>query len=163
MSTIEEIEERLKAAAAKPAPESIKFERPGQAVIGRVVRYEKGSTDWGDCVICVIASLTTGNLASVWIFGTVLSNAFERAQPRPGEIIRVEFKGEVHREGQSSYKDWSLVVDRDEEDGLTYAEAAGITPNPKATPTFPTSGDVHADAEAAFAAASTDETDDIPF
>lgn len=164
MSTYEEIEARLKAKAEEPSPESIKFERPGQSVIGRVRRYEKGSTDWGDCVICVLESLQTGNLASVWIFGTVLANAFQRLQPRIGEVIRVEYKGEVHREGQSSYKDWNLTVDRDEAEGLSYAEAAGITaaPPPPASraQSFPTTGDHHAAADADFPAAADD---DIPF
>ena len=164
MSTYEEVEARLKAKAAEPSPESIKFETPGQSVLGRVRRYEKGSTDWGDCVICVIESLKSGNLASIWIFGTVLANAFQRLQPRIGEVIRVEYKGEVHREGQSSYKDWNLTVDRDEAEGLSYAEAAGITaatttPAPAAQ-SFPTTGDHHAAAEADFPAAADD---DIPF
>lgn len=172
MSTYEEIEARLKAKAEEPSPESIKFERPGQSVIGRVRRYEKGSTDWGDCVICVIESLTTGNLASIWIFGTVLANAFQKQQPRPGEIIRVEFKGIVQREGQSDYKDWTLTVDRPHGDGLTYAEAAGVAAaaSPPPAPVepeqhFPTTGDFH-DAEpapAAAPAAPADDTDDIPF
>ena len=166
MSTYEEVEARLKAKAEEPSPESIKFEKPGQSVIGRVKRYEKGSTDWGDCVICVIESLTSGNLASIWIFGTVLANAFERLQPRIGEVIRVEFKGEVHREGQSSYKDWNLTVDRDEAEGLSYAEAAGTkavtTPTPPPAQHFPTTGDVH-DAAPAAAATAADTDDDIPF
>lgn len=168
MTTYEEIEARLKAKAEEPAPESIKFEKPGQSVVGQVVRYEKGSTDWGDCVICVLRSLKTGNLASVWIFGTVLANAFQRLQPRPGEIIRVEYKGEVHRQGASSYKDWNLTVDRADEQGLSYAEAAGIAAAPASQPPpaeqFPTAGDVHDEAEAEFAAAEAgDDTDDIPF
>ena len=164
MSTYEEVEARLKAKAAEPSPESIKFETPGQSVIGRVRRYEKGSTDWGDCVICVIESLKSGNLASIWIFGTVLANAFERLQPRIGEVIRVEYKGEVHREGQSSYKDWNLTVDRDEAEGLSYAEAAGTkaatTPTPPPAQNFPTTGDVHSDADYASQHAPVD---DIPF
>lgn len=167
MSTYEEIEARLRAQAEEPSPESIKFEKPGQSVIGRVRRYEKGSTDWGDCVICVIESLTTGNLASIWIFGTVLANAFQKQQPRPGEIIRVEFKGVVQRDGQSNYKDWTLTVDRPHGEGLTYAEAAGVTaaappPPPVETPTeFPATGDFHAEADEA--APATDDVDDIPF
>lgn len=162
MSTYEEVEARLKAKAAEPSPESIKFETPGQSIIGRVRRYEKGSTDWGDCVICVIESLKSGNLASIWIFGTVLANAFQRLQPRIGEVIRVEYKGEVHREGQSSYKDWNLTVDRDEAEGLSYAEAAGVAATPPAplAQSFPTTGDHHAAADADFTAAADD---DIPF
>lgn len=164
MTTYEEVEARLKAKAAEPSPESIKFETPGQSVIGKVRRYEKGSTDWGDCVICVIESLKSGNLASIWIFGTVLANAFQRLQPRIGEVIRVEYKGEVHREGQSSYKDWNLTVDRDEAEGLSYAEAAGVAAQPPAAPparSFPTTGDHHAAAYAADFPAAAD--DDIPF
>jgi len=165
--SVDEIEARLAAKAAEPSPESIKFEKPGQSVVGRVRRYERGSTDWGDCVICVVESLKTGNLASIWIFGTVLGHAFERLQPKVGEVIRVAYKGEVHREGQSSYKDWSLVVDRDETGGLSYAEAAGIAPatrvvQPDSAPTeFPATGDFHSAAEAADFPAAVD--DDIPF
>ena len=169
-TTYEEIEARLKAKAAEPSPESIKFERPGQAVIGKVRRYEKGSTDWGDCVICVLESLQTGNLASLWIFGKVLAGAFDRLQPRIGEVIRVEYLGEVHPEGGQRYKNWSLIVDRDEAQGqgLSYAEAAGTASAPKPQPDepqhFPTTGDFHAadDAAAAQTAAET-STDDIPF
>lgn len=112
-TTYEEIEARLKAKAAEPSPESIKFERPGQAVIGKVRRYEKGS---------------------------------------------------------QRYKNWSLIVDRDEAQGqgLSYAEAAGTASAPKSQPDepqhFPTTGDFHAadDAAAAQTAADT-STDDIPF
>ena len=170
MSTIEDIEARLKAKAEEPSPESIKFEKPGQSVMGRVRRYEKGSTSWGDCVICVIESLQSGNLASIWIFGTVLSNAFERLQPRIGEVIRVEYRGTVEpQSGGAAYKDWNLTVDRDEAQGLSYAEASGSAAprqsHPDEPPThFPTTGDFHAEAEAEPAAApAINDTDDIPF
>ena len=170
MSNIEEIEARLRAKAQEPSPESIKFEKQGQSVTGRVRRYERGSTSWGDCVICVIESLATGNLASIWIFGTVLANAFQRLQPRVGEIIRVEYKGVVEpASGGPAYKDWALVVDRAEGDGLSYAEAAGIPAATRqahaedVTPSeFPTTGDVHSPAEAADFPAEP-PTDDIPF
>lgn len=167
MSTIEEIEARLAQKAAEPAPESWKPERPGESIIGRVRRYEKGTTSWGECVICVVESLRNpGKFASIWIFGSVLSNAFQKQQPRPGEVIRVEYGEEIQRDGQPSYRDWTLTVDRAEGDGLTYAEAAGVAgtaPAPAEPQTFPTTGDVHAPAEAAAAPAGDPVPDDIPF
>jgi hypothetical protein len=169
MSTIEEIEARLAQRAAEPPPESWKPEKPGDAIIGRVRRYERGSTSWGDCVICVVESLRApGRFASIWIFGTVLANAFQRVQPRLGEVIRVEFRGVVEpTTGGPAYKDWTLVADRAEGDGLSYAEAAGVPVAQRqaavedVTPTqFPTTGDF----DAAQTTATPDaDTDDIPF
>lgn len=170
MSTIDEIEARLAQKAAEPAPESWKPETPGESIIGTVRRYEKGTTSWGDCVICVVESLRSpGRFASIWIFGAVLSNAFQKQQPRPGEVIRVEYGAEIQRDGQPSYRDWTLTVDRADGDGLTYAEAAGVAattaPAPAEPQAFPTTGDVHGPAEAAAAAATAGDPvpDDIPF
>jgi len=168
--SVDEIEARLKAKAEEPSPESIMFERPGQAAMGRVVRYERGSTDWGDCVICVIRNLASGNLGSIWVFGKVLAGAFERLQPKVGEVIRVQYLGKVHPQGGQEYKNWSLVVDRDEEhgQGLTYAEAAGTSaraPAPAAEPVqqFPATGDFHAADEQAAGQPDVPVDDDIPF
>lgn len=176
MSTTEsfqDVVDRLNAKAAEPTPESWKAEKPGDVIYGKIRRYEKGSTSWGDCVICVLESLRTpGRLVSVWIFGTVLANAFQRLQPQRGEAIRVEYLGEVHPEGGgAAYKNWSVAVDRDAtNDGLDFYEAFAGTQAPpeRAEPTaprqeFPTTGDFHADAEPSAAAPAPDDTDDIPF
>jgi hypothetical protein len=131
--TVEEIEQRLAERADEPLPESWKPDRPGQRIVGRVRRYEKGTTGWGDCVICVVESLRRpGQLASVWLFGTVLVNAFRKQRPKRGEVILVEYRGMVHPDGGGAdYKDWRLVVDRpDGAEGLDFAEAFGETPAP---------------------------------
>lgn len=132
MASIDELEQRLRQKADEPLPESWKADKPGDRIIGRVRRYEKGTTGWGDAVICVVESLRRpGHLASIWVFGTVLSNAFQKQQPKRGEVILVEYRGKVQPDGGQEYKDWRLVVDRpDGAEGLDFAEAFGLNPAP---------------------------------
>lgn len=133
----EQIEARLSARAEEPLPESWKPSKEGDRIIGRVVRYERGVTGWGPAVICVVESLRRpGTFAAIWVFGTVLSNAFIREQPRRGEVILVEYRGKVHPQGGQEYKDWRLVVDRAGGAGLDAAEAFGQPPDepPAAAP-----------------------------
>lgn len=125
---VDDVERRLVARADEPLPESWKPE-PGQRIVGRVRRYEKGTTQgWGDAAICVVESLRNpGRLASVWIFHTTLSNAFQKQRPKVGEVILLEYRGKVESQGQGQpYHDWRLVVDRaDGAEGLSLDEAFG--------------------------------------
>lgn len=175
--SVDEIERRLMAKADEPTPEAWKAERPGQKLIGCVVRYEKGTTAWGDAPICVVESLRTpGRLASVWIFGTVLANQFKKQMPQRGEIILVEYLGEVRPDGGGSpYKNWRVIVDRPAgHDGLDFATAFGDTSAPVAQngahetyeppADWQTTG--NADDRAGLndpATATVAEDDDIPF
>jgi hypothetical protein len=111
--SVEEIEQRLAARASEPAPESWKHEKPGDQIIGRFRRLERGTTTYGDCWIVVLESLRTpGRLASVWLFNTTLYNEFRRARPRPGEVVLVRYEGKVERQGAQPYHLWKVVVDR---------------------------------------------------
>jgi hypothetical protein len=134
--TVEDVEQRLQAKAEEALPESWKPGEPGTPfakLIGKVVRYEKGTTSYGDCPIVVVESLRNqGRYASLWIFGTVLPNAFKKQQPRRGEVILVEYLGMKHPDGGGQpYQNWRVAVDRPEgQDGLDFEQAFGMTPAP---------------------------------
>jgi len=133
--SVEEIERRLAARAAEPPPESWKHERPGDQIIGRFRRLERGTTPYGDCWIVVLESLRVpGRLASVWLLNTTLFNEFKRTRPRPGEVVLVRYEGRVSKQGQNDYHLWKVVVDRPDQTDSPYSWSdvdggAGATPD----------------------------------
>jgi len=119
---ISAVEQRLLAKAAEPQPESWKHEKPGDQIIGKFRRLEKGSTSYGDCWIVVLESLRApGRLASVWLFNTTLHNEFVKVRPRPGETVLVRYEGRVEKPGQNPYHLWKVVVDRPEGNDSPYS------------------------------------------
>lgn len=132
---VDTIEQRLAAKAAEPQPESWKNEKPGDQIIGRFRRLERGTTTYGDCWIVVLESLRSpGRLASVWLFNTTLFNEFKRARPRSGEVVLVRYEGKVERQGAQPYHLWKVVVDRPDEAESPYAwsdvDGASDAPTP---------------------------------
>jgi hypothetical protein len=133
--SVDDIEQRLQAKAEEPAPESWRPE-PGDKIMGRVIRYEKGTTQgWGDAPIVVLESLRTqGRLISVWMFHTTLVNEFKKQRPKVGEALMLEYHGKVEAKGEGQpYHSWRLVIDRANGGGLSLDEAFGEQPAPVAT------------------------------
>lgn len=116
------VEQRLLAKAAEPQPESWKHEKPGDQIIGKFRRLEKGTTTYGDCWIVILESLRSpGRLASVWLFNTTLFNEFKKVRPRPGETVLVRYEGLIQRQGAQPYHLWKVVVDRPAEADSPYS------------------------------------------
>lgn len=81
-------------------------------IVGKVLRYDKGSTDYGECPICLVEDEEAGELRAIWIFHTVLLDEFKRKRPMVGERIGIKRLSDAAK----GYRRYELRVDREEPD-----------------------------------------------
>lgn len=130
------LEERIE----KGFPESWRPEE-GEKIIGTVVEYGVGPTDYGERDT-VVVRLADGTEKTVWLLHDVLINQFKREKPQPGERIAVKYVGQkTNPTSQRRYKDYRLMVERSArgcpfgtpgestEKGTPYMETVGLSPD----------------------------------
>lgn len=83
---------------------------PGDVLVGKVVRYDRGFTMYGE-VRTVTIERDNGERVAVWLSSTVLLNEFAKQKPKPGERIGLKYLGMHPDRGYHRYK---LIVDREE-------------------------------------------------
>jgi hypothetical protein len=59
---------------------------PGDVLVGKVVRYDRGFTVYGE-VRTVTIERDNGERVAVWLSSTVLLNEFAKQKPKPGERV----------------------------------------------------------------------------
>jgi hypothetical protein len=91
-------------------PESWKPE-VGYLCVGELLRYDSGSTEFGDYVIAVIRDDDTGEERSVWLMHEVLRREFAKRRPKPGERLGIK---RLDDDAEKNYKRYALRVDREE-------------------------------------------------
>jgi len=99
--------------ADEPLPESWQPTGPGDEIVGKFTRLDKGTTSYGPCWIVVLESIKQpGNYRSVWLFHTALQNQFNKARPQQGELILVRYEGKRKpKAGGAEYHDWKVLTE----------------------------------------------------
>lgn len=88
-------------------------EEHGNTLIGQLIRYEKGTTQYGPCHIAVIMDEDTGTVYSVWLQSFVLENRFREENPKPGERVGIKYLGrQSPKDGGAEYHNYHVQVDR---------------------------------------------------
>ena len=77
-------------------PESWK-PRPGDKLVGRLVRYDKARSRYGPCFLAVLdvseespQPITDPHLVAVWLSHAVLLEKFKDLRPAPGERLGIK-------------------------------------------------------------------------
>ena len=100
-------------------------------LVGTVVRYESGSTEYGPCPIVVVEDEEKKELRSVWLLHAVLRSEFQKKRPRPGERVGIKRLPDA----KIDYKRYALWVDREEPeipDFSQFAPAGDVSPEDQA-------------------------------
>ena len=84
----------------------------GDVLVGRLVRYDRATTQFRECNIAVIEDEDAGEVWSVWLLHAVLISEFKKQMPRPGERLGIKRLPDSHK----GYKRYFLRVDRDNPD-----------------------------------------------
>jgi hypothetical protein len=94
-------------------PESWK-PKPGDSIVGTLLRYDTGPTSWGDRRIAVLkieANESHGEyLCGVWLSHKVLVDQFKRLRPEPGELVGIKRLPDADK----GYARYVVKVDRPE-------------------------------------------------
>jgi len=86
----------------------------GPKVVGEHLRLAVGvPAQFSDCSVVVIR-LKDGSERSVWLLWDALRNQFKRAKPKPGELVKVTYKGEKISAAGRDYHDFRVKVNRDQ-------------------------------------------------
>lgn len=95
--------------ADKDFPASFHFNEPGDSVTGKLVRWDRGPSKFGDEQIPIAVLETEAGPRGVWLFSAVLKAKFGELKPKAGEVVRVEFLGtKKSATSEFSYKNWSV-------------------------------------------------------
>lgn len=131
MSSVDERVAALHDRAQEPLPESWQPEKAGDEIVGTFVRLDNATTSYGPCWIVVLETPMTGELRSVWLFQTALKNQFNKARPKPGELVLVRYEGKrTPKAGGNQYHDYKVVAESSSGGRFTWDDVAGDTPQP---------------------------------
>lgn len=125
--------------ADEPLPESWQPKNPGDELVGKFVRLDKGVTSYGDCWIVVLESLKQpGQLASVWLLHTALKSQFAKAKPKPDQLVLIRYEGKRKpKSGGAEYHDWKVLTEGGgQHGGFSWDEFAGAEPSVDPEPDF---------------------------
>jgi hypothetical protein len=116
------IRERMQKRLDEGYPPAWLPEEVGEELVGVVVAIKPAvRTQYGPCPVVTVVTPGTGTKYSVWLTHVVLKQEFVRQRPEPGEAIALRYEGEVRPEGGgAAYENYSLVVDRPEEQGVDW-------------------------------------------
>ncbi len=100
----------LEARLSEDYPQSWIPEAEGDTIVGEVVRYTTGTTQYGESPVVVLR--TADGLRSVWLLSTVLRSQFGKLKPRPGERVGIRYGSERTSASGNAYRDFRVEVDR---------------------------------------------------
>ena len=79
--------------AERDFPKSWRPDQDGpNPLVGEFVRWDTGTTDYGDRLILVVRD-EDGDEWSVWCIHNALEAAVKRERPKPGELVYIEHEG----------------------------------------------------------------------
>jgi len=81
----------------------------GEIIVGKVLRYEQGNTEYGPCWIVVIHDEETKEDRSCWMIHKVMRSEFKKQKPQVGERVALK-----RLPDHPEYKRYALRVDRNE-------------------------------------------------
>ena len=104
---------RLRERAENEPPASWVPEADGEYIAGKLVRYERGTTAFGDQIIAILQA-PDGTERAVWLLHAVLHNEFSRQRPRPGELVLIRYVGRRQAASGAPYAAYRVEVDRED-------------------------------------------------
>lgn len=99
----------LDTEVAKP-PESWR-PKPGDKLVGRLVRYHKATGRFGPCWTAVLEREPDGAPLAVWLQHAVLVDRFKSLQPKVGERVAIKRLPDASK----GYACYAVIVDRPDE------------------------------------------------
>lgn len=120
-------------------------------LVGEIVRYETGMTEYGEAPIVVVANEDNGELLSVWLLHQVLLSEFQKLKPKPGERVGIK---RLADDPERRYRRYAVRVDREDAGvpDLDRYSAGDVAPD-----------HVEETVQRSRRAALQDEEDDLPF
>jgi hypothetical protein len=82
----------------------------GELLVGRLICYDSGVTDYGQVPIAIVESDENGEQRAGWMLHHVLRDEFRKKRPHPGERIGIKRLPDAAK----GYKRYVLRVDRRE-------------------------------------------------
>jgi hypothetical protein len=104
--------EAAKRRLDEPRATTFRFEKAGDEIIGKVVRLDIASTEYGEARI-VVVDPGNGELRSIWLFHDALISQMEKIRPGPGDVIAVRYHGLVMGTNGRKYHNYSVSSDKD--------------------------------------------------
>ena len=129
----------------------------GDVLVGKILRYDKGWTDYGECPICLVEDEEAEGPRAVWIFHTVLVSEFEKKRPKVGERIGIKRLPDAAK----GYRRYALRIDREEPDVLDFSRFG--RPNDVPARGGAASGGSQGDDHSEFTDEALAGEDDLPF
>lgn len=135
--------------------------KPGDVLVGELLRYDEGTTRFGKAPIAVLAIEGSGEVVSLWLLHTVLRNEFAKQRPRPGERIGLK----RFPDSEEGYARWVLRIDRAQSDaevpdfasyGQSHDDPGDVTARVDAAPR-PAAGPAAPPAQRPFEARAAEE------
>jgi len=126
-------------------------------IIGKILRYDKGWTDYGECPICLMEDEEAGEPRAVWIFHTVLLDEFKKKRPMVGERIGIKRLPDAAK----GYRRYELRVDRKEPEVPDFSRFE--RPNDVPPRGGAAAGDSQGDEDSEFTDEALAGEDDLPF
>ena len=128
----------------------------GDVLVGKILRHDKGSTDYGECKICRMEDEEAGEPRAVWIFHTVLLDEFKKKLPKVGERIGIKRLPDAAK----GYRRYVLWVDREEPDVPDFSRFGPPDPPERGEAA---AGGSHGDEDSEFTDEAPAGEDDLPF
>jgi hypothetical protein len=101
----------LREAMESDHPEAFRF-KDGDMIVGKVVRFGQGYSQYGPHAVVIVADETDGELRAVHCLQTVLRNQMVEADPRPGDRIAVKCLGKAsNKSGTRRYENFRVRVE----------------------------------------------------
>lgn len=105
----------LRAAMEGDFPEAFMFEAEGTMIIGKVIGFGKGFSEYGPHLVVTLQSEDDGETYSVHCMQTALRRGVLEADPKPGDRLAIKYVGEeVAKSGKragKTYKNFRVRVD----------------------------------------------------
>lgn len=108
--------------------------KPGDKLVGRLVRYDKATSRYGPCILAVLDVAGEGHgsrrqphLVAVWLSHKVLLERFKELRPAPGERLGIKRLEDSER----GYARYLVKVDRPQVEPVWEALALPEHEDPK--------------------------------
>lgn len=114
-------------------------EKPGDTIVGTLVRASTGFTSFGPAPVIELVT-DDGDRFSVWLFYETLKSEMRRMKPAPGERVAVRYLGEAQVKNQtkgrkSAYHNYRVAVDRPiGSETVDWNAVLGVMPEQAETP-----------------------------
>ncbi len=126
---VQQSDDDLEHRLSEDYPESRIPQGEGDTIIGTVVRYTSGTTQYGEADVVVLR--TQDGDRSVWLLSTVLRSQFGKLRPQVGERMGIRYGPERTSAAGNVYRDFRVEVERGErlpDFGAWVDEAPGEEP-----------------------------------